>query len=137
MAVVYTLTLKTARMQEVIDAIDDAGAADPAKIEIGTGPAPALGTLLVTLELDFPSFVESTVGGNSIITMQGTPLSGDGVSNGTAAAARIKDGNGNVVASGLEVGTTADVPLKAITLNAVNISAGQTVQINSGIIRHG
>jgi hypothetical protein len=124
----YNAALRSARMQEVIDHVD----ADPANegtLEIGTGTPLAFGTLLVAIELEDPSFIES----GGVITLAGVPLSATAVAGGTAVVGQIKDGSGVVVVSELTVGTTNAYN---ITLNAVAISAGQTVTLSSGTITH-
>jgi len=127
MSVSYSSPLKTTRMQAVIAAIDVAAA--PAVLEIGTGGA-GFGTSLATIILSDPSFTES----GGVITLNGVPKSGQATAVGAAAAARIKDGNGNTIVSGLTVGLAAP---SEIILNAVAISAiGQTVTISSGTITH-
>jgi hypothetical protein len=123
LAVNYSASLKSARMQQVINAVD-ANAA-PATLEIGTA---AMAAVLVTIALSDPSFTES--GGT--ITMAGVPKSGVASAGGTAAAARLKDGGGTIVISGLTVGTAGS----DINLNNVTVSAGQTITISSGVITH-
>jgi hypothetical protein len=122
-AVNYAASLKSARMQEVIAALD-ANAA-PATLEIGTA---AMAAVLVVITLSDPSFTES--GGT--ITMSGVPKNGVASAGGTAAAARLKDGGGTVIISGLTVGTSGS----DINLNNTTISSGQTVTISSGTITH-
>jgi hypothetical protein len=110
-------------MAAVITAIDVN--ASPATLEIGTA---AMAATLMTFTLSDPSFTES----GGVITMAGVPKSGTAGASGTAAAARIKDGGGNVIASGLTVGTAgAD-----IILNSVTISSGQIVSLTAGTITH-
>ena len=124
MAVNYLSTLKSTRMQAVITAIDSN--ASPATLEIGTA---GMATTLVSITLAKPSFTES----GGVITMSGVPKSGVAGANGTAAAARIKDGGGtNIQVTGLTVGTSAS----DIILNSTAISSGQTVTISSGTITH-
>src|SRR5262245_23087453 len=103
MAVNYAAALKSTRMQAVISAIDIN--ASPAFIEIGTA---AMAATLCTITLSKPSFSE----GSGTITMLSPPKSGVASASGTAAAARIKDGGGNIIVSGLTVSTTgADINL--------------------------
>jgi len=123
MAVNYVASLKSTRMAAVITAID-ANAA-PATIEIGTA---GMAAVLCIITLADPSFTES----GGVITMAGVPKSGVASQSGTAAAARIKDGGGTSIVTGLTVGTSgAD-----INLNSTAISSGQTVTISSGTITH-
>ena len=123
MAVNYNASLKSARMDEVIDAVDDN--ANPGDLEIGTA---GMSTVLVRLTLQKPSFSES----GGVITMTGVPISGVATASGTASAARIRDGGGTTVVSGLTVAVTG----AEVNLNSVDISSGQTVTLNSGTITH-
>jgi len=123
MTVSYAGSLKSTRMQADIAAID--GNASPGVIEIGTA---GMAATLVTITLSKPSFTEST----GVITMAGAPKSGTASATGTAAAARIKDGGGNVIVSGLTVGVSGS----DINLGSVAISSGQQVTLSSGSITH-
>jgi hypothetical protein len=107
----------------------------PGYIEIGTGPAPALGTLLVTITLEDPSFANATAAGAIVMATPPAGLSGLAVGTGTAQAARIRDGAGTDVVTGLVVGT-AIAPGVEIALSALAISAGQTVTLTQGTITH-
>src|SRR5262245_14843648 len=124
MAVSYAAALKTTRMNAVIAAID--ANASPATLEIGTT---GMASVLVTLTLNKPSFTES----GGVITMAGAPKSGVASAGGTAASARIKDGGGAVVVSGLSVGTAAPAD---VILNSTTVANGQTITITSGTITH-
>jgi hypothetical protein len=110
-------------MQAVISAIDAQTAAGT--IEIGTA---GMATLLVSMTLAKPSFTES----GGVITLAGAPISANAAATGTGASARIKDGVGTVIVSGLTVGTSA----ADINLNSVSITTGQAVTLNSGTITH-
>lgn len=125
MAVTYSTATKTARLQAVVNQID--AGAGPGTLEIGTT---GMGTVLAVLTLADPS---GTVSGD-VLTFDFDPDISDTSANatGTAAAAQIKDSNGNVIISGLTVGTaTAD-----IILDSVSITAGQTVTLTTGTITH-
>jgi hypothetical protein len=123
MAVSYAAALKSSRMSAVISAIDVNAA--PATIEIGTN---GMAALLVTITLNKPSWSES----GGVITMAGVPKSGVATGTGQAASARVKDGGGNIIVSGLTVSTAgAD-----INLNSTSITTGQTVTLSSGTITH-
>lgn len=126
MAVVYATALKTARLNEVIAAID--AGTGPGKLKIGTtGMASVLATLILadpcgtasgdTLTFDFDPDISDT--------------SAD--ATGTAAAAVITDSDDNVIVSGLTVGLSA----ADIILDSLSITAGQTVTIAAGTITHG
>jgi hypothetical protein len=122
MPVSYAAGLKSTRMQAVIAAVDANGAGT---LEIGTG---GVSLVLAILALSLPSFAES----NGIITMAGVPLSAIGSAMGNAASARIKDGSGNVIVSGLSVGTYGT----DIVLDSVSITSGKTVTLMSFTITH-
>jgi hypothetical protein len=124
MSVTYSAATKTARMTAVRDQIDAGAAAGV--LQIGTT---GMGTVLATITLGDPS---GTVSG-SVLTLSGLPRSDTSADNtGTAAAARIRDSDGNDVITGLTVGTSgAD-----IVLDSTSITAGQTVTINSATITH-
>lgn len=128
MSVSYSATLQNTRMDAVITAID--ANASPATLEIGT-TGMAITLVVITLAND-PSFVRSGTPPNVVITMQGVPKSGVASATNTAAAARIKDGGGTVIVSGLTVGTSAS----DIILNSTSITNGQTVTITAGTITH-
>ncbi|MGE0256817.1 MAG: hypothetical protein AB7N54_19490 [Alphaproteobacteria bacterium] len=122
MSVDYSNAVKDARLAVVRDVID--ADTDPGKIEIGTA---GMAAVLATIPLEKPC---GTVAGQTLTF--DAPVEGTASAAGTAAEARIKDGAGNVVVSGLTVGLAdADVVLGSITL-----SAGLTVRIESGSIAH-
>jgi hypothetical protein len=125
MAVNWNAATQTSRMNASLTIID--ANASPATLEIGTA---AMAATLVTVTLGDPSF---SVGGSpATLTMLGVPKSGTATGAGTAAAARIKDGGGTIILSGLTVGTSAS----DIILNSTAISVGQTVTITAGTITH-
>jgi hypothetical protein len=124
MTVSYIASLKTTRMVAVINAID--ANASPASLEIGTA---GMAAVLCTISLAKPSFSEN----GGVITMLGTPISANGSATDTAAAARIKDGGGNMVVTGLTVGDTQGFD---IVLTSTAITSGQPVTLNSMTITH-
>ena len=125
MAVTYSNTVKQARMTAVRDQID--GGSGAGTLEIGTA---AMGTTLAVITLADPS---GTVAGAGVLTLSGFPKSDTAAdASGTAAAARIRDSNGNVVISGLTVGTSGT----DVILDSVSITSGQTVTINSAVFTH-
>lgn len=124
MAVTYSATIKSARMAEVITAIDGGGGAG--KLEIGTT---GMASTLATITLPATSFVES----GGVITLQGVPLSVAASATGTAAEARFRDFVNADCVTALSVGTGSE----DIVLNSVAISSGQDVEITSGTITHG
>jgi hypothetical protein len=124
MAVTYSTAAKTARLNAVITTID--AGAGASTIEIGTT---GFGSTLVVINLADPCGTAS----GDVLTFDFDPdVSGTASAGGTAAEARIKDGNGTIVISGLTVGTTgAD-----INLDSVSITSGQTVTLTTGTITH-
>jgi hypothetical protein len=78
------------------------------------------------------SATPGTVSG-SVFTISGTPITATATGTGTAALAEIRDNAGNVIVSGLTVGTSAT----DIIINATSVSTGQTVTLSSGTITHG
>lgn len=123
MGVIYAAGLRTTRMTSVRDAID--AGSGPGVLEIGSS---AMGTILASITLSDPC---GTISGDVLtLTLPHSDTSAD--NSGTAAAARIKDSTGAVVVSGLTVGLSAS----DIILDSVNITAGQTITINSGTITH-
>jgi hypothetical protein len=124
MGVIYAAALRTARMNEVKDAID--AGAGAGKLKIGTS---AMGTVLATLTLADPC---GTVSGD-VLTLDFDPdISAAASNTGTAAAATITDSDDNVIVSGLTVGTSGT----NIVLDSTSITAGQTVTITSGTLTH-
>lgn len=125
MAITYAAALKTARMQAVADAID--AAATAGYIEIGTA---SMASILATVTLDDPC---GTVTGDTLdFTLPASDLSVD--ANGNAQAARIKDGDGNIIISGLTVGATGSGA--NIELSSTSLSIGDAVTLTSGTIQH-
>lgn len=121
MAVVYSATVKDARLTAVVTAIGASG-----KIEIGTA-----GMALILAVIDLNSTAGTVSGG--ILTFSGFPRSDTSADNsGVAAAARIRTGANADIVTGLTVGTSgAD-----IILDSTNITAGQTVTLNAASITH-
>jgi hypothetical protein len=99
----------------------DAGSG-PGQLVIGTSAlAGGITGVLATIPLQKPSF--SFAGG--VATLLGVPLSVAALAGGTAAKAELRDSAGNVIVSGLTVGTSAaDVIVTTTTVNP-----GQTVQV--------
>lgn len=124
MAVIYAAALRTARMNDVLDAIDVGGSAG--KLKIGTA---GMGTLLVTITLTDPCGAVS----GDVLTFDFDPdISGVAGNTGTAAAATITDSDDNVIVSGLTVGTSGT----NIVLDNTSINTGQIVTITAGTITH-
>ena len=121
MAVTYSSAVKDARHNAVVTAIGDSG-----KIEIGTA-----GMALILAVIDLNATAGTVSGG--ILTFSGFPKSDTSANaSGTAAAARIRTGADADIVTGLTVGTSGS----DINLDSTNITAGQTVTINSATITH-
>jgi len=123
MAVNWNAPSKSARMNAGLAQID--ANPSPAMIEIGTV---GMAQVLAVLQLAKPSFTES----GGVLTMAGAPRSGVATLTGIAAAARIKDGGGTIVVTGLTVGTSGT----DIVLNSTAINNFQTVTLNSFALTH-
>lgn len=126
MTVTYDAATKTARMQAVADKID--AGSGPGTLEIGTA---GMGTVLATITLADPC---GTVSG-SVLTLSGFPRSDTSAdATGTAAAARIRDSDGNSRITGLTV--TATGGGGDVQLGTTSITAGLQVDINSATFTH-
>jgi len=125
MAVTYSIATKTARLQAVVNQID--AGSGPGTLEIGTA---AMALVLATITLADPC---GTVSGDTL-TFDFDPDVSDPSADatGTAVAARIKDSNGNIIISGLTVGTSG----ANIVLASTSITAGQPVTLTTGVIVH-
>lgn len=125
MAVTYSTACKTARMEAVVAQID--GSATAGTLEIGTT---AMASVLATFTLADPCGTVT----NGVLTLDFDPdisdLSAD--NSGTAVEARIKNGDGTSVITGLTVGTSGT----DIVLDNNVINAGQTVTLTTGTITH-
>lgn len=123
MAINYSAAVKTARMTVVLNAID--GAVTAGTLEIATS---GYASVLATITLSDPS---GAVTGDTLdFTVPVSDVEAD--ASGTAAVARIKDGDGNVIINNLTVGVAA----ADVVLDSTSITAGQTIQINSASIQH-
>jgi len=123
MTVTYTTAVKNARLDAVTTA-----AGTTAVLEIGTS---AMGTVLATIALGNPIAAAAS---GAVLTLSGFPRSDTSADNtGTAAAARIRTASGGTdIVTGLTVGLSGS----DINVDSVNITAGQTVRIDSAIITH-
>lgn len=120
MAIVYTVAVKTARMQAVLTALGASG-----KLEIGTT---AMASVLATIPLGAGGSVS-----NGVWTLLSAPSSDNTADNtGTAAAARIRTSGDVDIVTGLTVGLSA----ADVILDSLSITAGQTVTINTATITH-
>jgi hypothetical protein len=123
MGVIYSTAAKTARMTAVRDLID--AGAGVSKLKLGTF---GMAVVLVEIPLAEPCGTVS----NGALTFQGMPLSGVASADGTAIAAVITDGDGNVIVSGLTVGTANT----DIIVNTNVVSTGGTISVTSAVFVH-
>lgn len=125
MAVIYSTAAKNARLNAVAATID--AGSGPGVLQIGTT---AMGTVLATIVLADPC-ASSASGG--VLTFSGFPRSDTSAdANGTAAAARIRDSDGNDVITGLTVGVAgsgADIIFESVSFNV-----GEVITLNSATI---
>jgi hypothetical protein len=134
MAVTYSTALKSNRMQLVADLVagktvaSSTGTATAGTLVIGTSALSGSTGVLASFTLGTtPGTVSS-----GVLTVSGTPLTATASATGTAAKAEFRDNSGNVIVTGLTVGTSA----ADIIINATAISTGQTVTLSSGTITH-
>jgi hypothetical protein len=119
----YNLTVRTNRLQQVINAID-AGPSNGFLLLLDIS-----GNTLSSMQLSRPSGV-ATLG---VMTFQGLPLIDPAATgSGTAARARVQDSTGAIVISGLVINTGA-TPDLTLSPNST-IVAGQTVALTAATI---
>jgi hypothetical protein len=124
MAVNYSLTEINNRLQGVVTGIDDSG---NGYLRLYAG-----GTLVSSIQLANPC---GTVSGG-VLTFSGTLLDPLAANTGVLDSARIEDGGGNTMISGLTVGiplSGADI-LVTNGLNTTLVTAGQAVSVLSAQI---
>lgn len=135
MAVTYSSTLKTNRMQLVADLIAtktaaaSTGSATAGSLVIGTSALSGATGVLATVAL---SATPGTVSG-AVLTLSGTPLTATASATGTAAKAEMRNNAGTAIVTGLTVGTSAS----DVIVDNTSINSGQTVTVSSGTITHG
>jgi hypothetical protein len=116
----YNATVRTNRLQQVLNAID-------------SGPSngflqltDASGNVLSSMQLARPSAIVA----NALMTFQGLPLIDPAAAAGGAASfARVEDSLGNIVISGLSIGTDLLLSPSAV------IAAGQTIALTAATIQ--
>lgn len=122
----YCLPLKDARLQAVIDFIDNGVGAG--RLRIGTT---AMATLLVSIPLAQPCGTAA----NGVLTFGDMPRQAASVAVGQAASAQLIDATGAVVVDELIVTVTGGGG--HIELDTVNVSAvGQIINLTSAEIHH-
>jgi hypothetical protein len=122
MAVTYAMSIKTRRMQAVVDDIGNG-----AVLEIGNA---GFAAVLAAIPLASPCGTVT----DDVLTFTMPETDTDADATGTAAAARIKSAIGIVKVSGLTVGV--DGSGAAIIMNSVAIQQHAAVGITSAAFRH-
>jgi len=122
MAVIYGPPVRSARLAVVVAAID--AGSGPGVLEIGTA---GMAIILATLTCSKPC---GTVAGDMLTFAPITQDVAD--ANGNAALARYKDSDGNIIVSGLTVGTSGT----NIIVGSVSITVGQVVPMTSASLSH-
>lgn len=135
MAVNYLASLKTNRMNLVVNALGTATAPTisvtgtaAGTLVIGTSALSGSTGVLATITLNT---TPATISGD-VLTISGVPLSATASATGTAALAELRNNAGTVIVSGLTVGTSGT----DIIVSSTAITSGQTVQVTSGTITH-
>lgn len=126
MAVAYSNTVKAARMQAVLNAIDGQAAAGRVIF------LDAMNSVLCSIALNKPSGV-ITVGSSVVLTFT-TPVIGNALAAGNIVHASIRDGAGNDVVTNLTVGTTN---ASNVVLASVAVTLNEPIKLNSITIQHG
>ena len=124
MGVIYAASLRTTRMNAVESALD--GGAGAATLEIGTT---GMASVLVTFTL---SATAGTVSGDTL-TGSSMPKTATAGNTGTAGEARLKDGSGNIIVSGLTVGTSGT---NVVVSPSTSITTGQSCSLSSLTLTH-
>lgn len=134
MAVNYSATLKTNRMQLVPDLIAgltagvSSGTRSAGNLVIGTSSLSGATGVLATIPL---GTTPATVSG-SVMTISGVPLTANASAGGTAALAELRNNAGTAIVSGLTVGTSAS----DVIVTTTTIVNTQPVTVTSGTITH-
>ena len=119
MSVTYSLVAKNSRMQVIAGLIHS--------FAIGTSALNGPTGMLASATLG-----ATTVAGG-VLTLLSVPITTTATAAGTAALAEFLDVSGNVVASGLSVGTSGT----DVIIANPNITVGESVTVNAGTITHG
>jgi spore maturation protein SpmB len=141
MAFAYNNTLKSNRMQLVLDHITNkvqapsTGTAAVSTLVIGISSLSGATGVLATLALDTTPFtLDVSTPTQPKLTMNDTPVQVNASASGTAALAEIRNTGGTVVVGGLTVTVTAGGG--NVELNSVSLTSGQPVSITAGSITH-
>jgi hypothetical protein len=139
MAVVYSTTLKSNRMQLVNDLVagkvqaTSAGTAVAGKLVIGDSTLSGATGVLATIPLPTTPFSLTAGPPTKLDLITGGGLTGTASASGTAAKAEFRTSADVTVVSGLTVGTSGT----DIVLGSATIASGNAVTITAGTITHG
>ena len=120
MAVTYSSTLKSNRMQLVADLVSgktaaaSTGTAVAGSLVIGTSALSGATGVLATITLNASTGTVTS----GVLTLSGTPLSATATATGTAALAEFRNSSGGVIVSGLTVGSSGTEDRKSTRLNS-------------------
>lgn len=128
MPINYSMAVKNARLQTVVNSIDNV--APGGVLVIGTAELAGDQGVLAAVPLDTPSFTID----NGVMTLANPPRTVAATGAGQAALAELRNGAGTTIASGMIVGLAGSNP--DVIINALSISVGQTVQVTMGSITH-
>lgn len=126
---------RSAAANAAVDLVDAGAGSAVLRLYTGAqpaGPDTAVGAqvLLASIPLPEPAFTLTAPG---VKTLQGVPLSDTADASGTASWFRIVDGAGAAVIDG-SAGEAADTPVPNLVLDTKVLTAGLTVQVNSGTL---
>lgn len=125
MAVIYNAATRTARMNEIVTAVD--AGAGAGVLVIGTA---SMAADLVSFTLAGTS---GTVSGDVLtFAFAASPADATASATGTAAAAEIRTSTGTVIVSGLTVATSG----ANVTIDNTSIVSGQTVRCTAAALTH-
>lgn len=124
MAISYSDAVANNRLNQVSAAVD--GGAAAGTLEIGSA---GFAAVLAIFTFSDPSAAAAAA---RVLTFSGMPKATTGLVAGTAAAARLKDSNGVIVASSLTVGTAGT----DVILDNTSIAVGQNLNLVAATITH-
>lgn len=126
MAFNYSETVKNARLAAVVAAIGASG-----KLVIGDSTLSGATGVLAEVPFANPAFNVSA----GAMTTNALPRTVDAAATGVANKVEIRDGSDTVIVDGMTIGLPGSG--MDVIINALEMSAGQTVQITVGTITHG
>lgn len=122
MPVDYTVAVINSRLTQVVNAVDANG---NGVLRLLNG-----GSIVSSFQLARPSMTVSA----GVATFNGLSLIDPSAVGGTATSARVEDGAGNVIITGLVVNNTASPPPDIILTPTNVIAAGQVVALTAASI---